>query len=990
MRLLLSLVLLSLPLVSFAGAAEEEKTLFEREVAPILERRCLSCHNGEQLKGGFSLETAESAMDSGYIIAGDVELSYLVEMIAPADGKPKMPKDSDPLKAKEVAAIKKWIAAGAHWPAERKLTAAKVTDTDWWSLRPLKKPELPKLSAADQAWVRAPIDAFVIAKLREKGLAPSPEADRRTLIRRVYYDLTGLPPSFEQIEAFAASKDPRAYEKIVQRLLASPGYGERWARHWLDVAHYGDTHGYDKDKVRPHAWPYRDYVIRAFNEDKPYRRFVREQLAGDALYPHTRDGVVATGFIAAGPFDFVGQIEVGEGTESKKVVRNLDRDDMVATTMNVFVSMTAQCARCHNHKFDPITQEDYYSLQAVFAGVDRANRPYEPDPDTAQRRLALNQKQAALAAKQAALAKRIKQLAGPELAALDRRLAALNEKDRPAKRPEFGYHSQLAPHADTVKWVQVDLGRPTEIATIVYVGCHDDFAGIGAGFGFPVRYKIEISNDPAFKKDVTVVVDHTAADTPNPGTAPQSVALSGKTARYVRFTATRLAERSNDFNFALAELSVLTPEGVNAAAGAPVTALDSIEAPIRWAKANLVDGVHYGGRAAALAEIVELNAKRQALLERTLNDEIHAEQAALAAEVARVKADLAALPPRKMVYAAATHFQPQGNFRPTRGEPRPIYLLHRGGVNNPKYEVGPGTISAIEWLDSRFERTAAGDESERRIALANWIVDPRNPLTWRSIVNRVWHYHFGRGIVDSPNDFGRMGSLPTHPQLLDWLAADFRDGGQSLKDLHRLIVTSATYRQSSRSNAEFAKIDGGNQYLWRMNRARLDAEAIRDTVLLLAGKLRREMGGPGFRAFGFKDDHSPHYKYHEHDPDNPAAHRRSIYRFIVRSVPDPFMETLDCADPSQVVAKRNETLTALQALALMNNKFMVRMAGHFAERVEKLGDDPAARLNAAYRLALGRDARAEELAALVPYAQEHGLANACRLILNTNEFIFID
>jgi len=293
-------------------------------------------------------------------------------------------------------------------------------------------------------------------------------------------------------------------------------------------------------------------------------------------------------------------------------------------------------------------------------------------------------------------------------------------------------------------------------------------------------------------------------------------------------------------------------------------------------------------------------------------------------------------------------------------------------------------------LQRHFELPADHDEGARRAALAAWIVDRDNPLTWRSIVNRVWHYHFGRGIVDTPNDFGRMGATPTHPELLDWLAVEFRDGGQSFKQLHRLIVCSSVYRQASAHRANCAESDAANRLLWRAHRRKLDAESVRDSVLLVAGKLDRRGGGEGFRAFGFKDDHSPHYKYHEYDPDDPTSHRRSIYRFIVRSVPDPFMTTLDCADPSLNVAKRNQTLTALQALALLNNPFMVRMAEHFAARVEPLGSTPAARIDTAYRLALSRPATAAELDLLVPLAAEYGLASVCRTIFNTNEFVFVD
>jgi hypothetical protein len=970
-----------------AGAADAP--FFGKHVAPILEQRCLRCHGDKARKGGLSLATAATALAGGnkgvVIVPGKPDESLLVKMIS--GPKPKMPRSGAPLTEGQVALICQWIAQGATWPDGLALKDRKFDGDTWWSLTPLSRPPLPAVKNA--TWVRTPIDAFILSRLEQEGLAPNPQADRRTLIRRLSYDLLGLPPEPAEIDAFVNDKAPDAFDQLVDRLLASPRYGERWGRHWLDVVHYGDTHGYDKDKLRHNAWPYRDYVIRAFNDNKPYSRFVQEQLAGDVLYAGTRDGVVALGFLAAGPWDFVGHVELREGTFDKQITRNLDRDDMVATTMNTFIGLTVQCARCHDHKFDPITQEDYYSLQAVFAAVDRAERTYEPNAVVAERRAELAKRQAELTARRQQLDAKILQLAGADLAAIDKRIDALTKAAQGGERPEFGYHSQIAVAPDVVKWVEVDLGRPTPIEHIVYVGCHDTFNDIGAGFGFPVRYKIEIADDPEFKKGVTLVADYTRADRPNPGVKPQSVAVGGKRARYVRVTATKLALRAGDYIFALAELTVLTPQGGNAAAGAPVTALDSIEAPPRWRKANLVDGYYYGvGKTDHLPELAKLNEQRRVIMGRVADASLHRNIADLERALNDTAVQLAALPPPGTVYAAATHFTAEGYFTPTNGKPRPIFLLRRGSEKNPVRQVGPGTVACLSGLESRFP--TGYTEGERRAALARWICDPRNPLTWRSIVNRVWHYHFGRGLVETPNDFGRMGATPSHPELLDWLAVEFRDGGQSLKQLHRLLVTSAAYRQSSADNAANDRIDGGNRLLWRMNRRRLEAEAVRDTVLAVGGQLDLTMYGPGFKPFGFKDDHSPHYLYAEHNPDDPASHRRSVYRFLVRSVPEPFMETMDCADPSLRVEKRNETLTALQALALLNDKFMVRMADHFASRIEKTGPDLTARLTAGYRLALGRTPTAEELTLLTRYAQKHGLANVCRLILNTNEFCFVD
>jgi hypothetical protein len=542
---------------------------------------------------------------------------------------------------------------------------------------------------------------------------------------------------------------------------------------------------------------------------------------------------------------------------------------------------------------------------------------------------------------------------------------------------------------------------------LVYVGCHDTFNNIGDGFGFPVRYKIELSNDHDLRQGNTVVVDHTQADVPNPGVAPQSVTVREKTARYIRFTATRLASRQNDYIFALAELMVLTPQGKNVALGAVVTALDSIEAPPRWGRTNLVDGNYYRAGKANPADVARLTEERRVLIEKSLDTATRERLVQLEIESRQIEAKLQELPPRGLVFAGATDFSPEGSHVPTHGKPREISTLRRGDVQSPIKPVGPGAVACITSLPARFTAAAQASEGERRVALARWITDSKNPLTWRSIVNRIWHYHFGRGLVETLNDFGRMGSRPTHPELLDWLAVWFRDeGGQSFKRLHKLIVTSSVYRQTSGPPSNWPSassipqlasraqsLDAGNQFLWRMNRRKLEAEAIRDSVMAVAGQLDRTMGGPGFQAFVLKDDHSPHYLYDQFDPEDPKSHRRSIYRLIVRSVPDPFLETLDCADPSLIVERRDETITPLQALSLLNNKFMVRMAEHFANRVTAglpTDADWPAKADAAFRLALGRLPTAEERRVLVDLGEKHGLANVCRVIFNASEFVFVD
>jgi hypothetical protein len=797
------------------------------KAAAILADRCLKCHNTSVRMSGLSLASAADARKGGQrgpaIVAGKPEESLLVRMISvekPGE-KPRMPMQGAPLGVAEVAEIRDWIAKGAVWPDGPAVSGGKAA---LWSLQPLRKPAVPKVEAAGP---RNEIDAFVAAKLAEKKLTPSKEADAATLIRRLTYDLHGLPPTWEEVQAFQADRSPAAYEKLVDRLLASPRYGERWGRHWLDVAHYGESHGYDKDKPRRNAWPYRDYVIRAFNQDKPYARFVEEQLAGDVLWPDDPEATIATGFIAAGPWDFVGHAELREGTTDKEITRLLDRDDMVQATMSAFVSMTAHCARCHDHKFDPIPQEDYYRLQAVFAGVDRADRPYDADRRTyAARRVLLEKRRAVMT------------------------------RLRPLQDEVAGASS-----ADLKKLDETLSGLKTE------------------------------------------------------------------------FAETKKAE--------------LQPR------------------------------------------IAQLTADRKAMVQALLKPETREGLARLTAELQAVDQELEKLGKPQLVYAAANFFDPQGTFN-FAIEPRPITVLQRGSVESPGKPVGPGALSCVSTLASRFELKDGEGEGARRAALARWITDRENMLTWRSIVNRVWQYHFGVGLVDSANDFGHMGSTPTHPELLDWLAVTFRDQGGSLKQLHKLIVMSATYRQSSANDAANATVDAENRYLWRMNRQRLDAESVRDAVLAASGKLDLTMGGPSAEQFWFKDDHSPVYDYSRFDIDSPASYRRSVYRFIVRSVPDPLMDRLDCPDASLITAKRNTTITAIQALALLNNPFLVRQAEQLAARVKGLSPERDEQIAWIYRLTLGRNPRGDETRRLAEFAGQHGMENTARAILNSNEFLFVD
>jgi len=972
-----------------AASASVPPVDFEREIAPIFAARCLPCHGPSKQRSGYRLDVASIARTGGElsapnIIAGDAAASPLVRYVTGADPDMQMPPRGEPLTEAEIALVRRWIDEGASWPES---ASARVADPlDWWSLKPIVRTTPPAESPNA-------IDAFVAERLARDGLAMSGEADARTLYRRVAFDLTGLPPTPEELDSFVSDTDPAKYERLVDRLLASPRYGERWARHWLDVVHYADTHGYDKDKPRPNAWPYRDYVIRALNDDKPFARFLEEQIAGDALFPNSRDGVEALGFLAAGPWDLIGHEEVGEDKIDGKIARHFDRDDMVGNALGTFASVTVQCAQCHDHKFDPVPQRDYYALQAVFAAVDRADKRFDADAEIAAEREALTAEIARIQAEIAALEQRTAQACGPDLAAVERELRAAERTDTPA---EFGFHSEIAAERQGTKWVQVDLGEPRAIASIVLAPCSDGFNGIGDGFGFPRRFRIETSDDPAFERGVILVCESTDTSLGSPKSAPVAFATHGHTARFIRVTATELAERKDDFIFALAELQALDASGRNLAAGAVVTSLDSIEMADRWRRTNLTDGIYPGAKHAA-ARIAALRLAREQIRARFETTADAARRSELDEALPRATSALAALPPQALVYAATIHTG-SGAFVGTGaqgGKPREIRLLARGQVTQPGELVEPAALSLLEpILPADLGLAPDAPESARRAALARWLSDARNPLVWRSIVNRVWHYHFGRGIVDTPNDFGRMGGTPSHPELLDWLAATFRDDMRgSLKSLHRLIVTSAAYRQrSDATNPAAAALDRGNTLLWRANARKLEAEAIRDSVLAVSGSLDLSMGGQGFQDFVVEQpEHSPHYRYDRADPDDPATFRRSVYRFIVRSQMQPFVTALDCADPSMRVDRRNQSLSANQALAYLNSGFMLAQSARFAARVERdAGQDPRAQVERAMRLALGRGPDDVERASLERFTQRHGLANTCRVILNLNEFSFVD
>lgn len=989
--------------------AVKAKVDFKTEIQPLLAEKCYSCHGPETQENDLRWDSKSSALKGGVsgpvIIPGKSAESKMVRMVSGLE-TPVMPKRGERLTPRQISLLRGWIDQGAEWPDDE--TEKPKDKSDWWSFRPASKPAIPKVE--NQEWSRNNVDRFILAKLEQTDLVPSPEASRTTLIRRLTFDLHGLPPTAQEVEAFASDPDPEAYEKLVDRLLASPRYGERWARHWLDTVHFAETHGYEKDKPRLNAWHYRDYVIRALNEDKPYSRFIEEQLAGDVLYSDSPDGIAALGFISAGPWDFVGHVELPIEKTDGLIARYNDRDDMVMATMSTFQSLTVHCARCHNHKFDPISQKDYYALQTVFAGVDRADRDFDPDATVHRQRQALLREEKELNAVKKKIQEEIASHRNAALDNVDSELANANSAlsklvntTTEDKSPSNGYHSGIEKEPRSEKWVQVDLGESHIIQQIRLVPARPvDFKDT-PGFGFPPRFTIEISAVADFRNS-EILTDLTAGDFEVPGDEPFVVHVNSQSARYIRVTAKKLWERTDDYVFALAELQAFS-KGTNVAYEAEVSAMDSIEGGL-WSKKYLVDGYSSRGklhnvllsedpvaRKAQLTKRVRtLEEKRAKIVDSLLPHATKTHFSETTNRLALIAQELAKLPAPQKIYVATQRFQPNSNFIPA-SVPRPVHLLMRGDVKRPGEEMKPAALPSVPGPNANFEISDPQNEGLRRAALARWITDPKNMLTRRSIVNRVWHYHFGRGLVETPNDFGHMGAVPSHPELLDYLAFEFLENGESLKKLHRLIVTSATYRQSSQPSAPNERalaVDADNRLLWRMNRTRLDAESMRDSMLAISGQLDFTMGGPSIQQFAFKDDHSPVYDYAKYDSSSAGANRRSIYRFLVRSVPDPLMETLDCPDASILSPVRNTTLTALQALAVFNDPLVLKQAEHFAARLQTLEPDPSKQLSLAYSFALNRYPTLSEAAEMTAFVQKHGMANLCRVIFNSSEFMFVD
>jgi hypothetical protein len=899
---------------------------FVRDVRPILQKHCYSCHGAEKQKNGLRFDLRSEAFKGGdsygpSIIAGDPEGSLLLQLVREEDPNQRMPLNREPLTAEEILTLAEWIEQGASWPEGVDLV--KVDDKrDHWSFRPVVRPSPP--TPHGREWLRNEIDCFVLRRLEEKGLHPSPPTDRVRWLRRMSFDLIGLPPSPELVESFVTDQRDDAYERVVTQTLESPRYGERWAQHWLDVVRYADTHGFEVNTERPNAWPYRDYVIESFNADTSYDRFVREQIVGDALQKDA-----ATGFLVTASVLLPGQ--VGQDAPSMRLARQDALDEIVVNIGQTFLGMSLGCARCHDHKFDPISQRDYYAMQAFVAGVEYADRELQT-PDAAAKRKKAERLKADLARVEQHLAQLVPLAkSGAQRGPVNARANVDRFTAVPAERLRFSIQAtnNLEPCVDELE-VFNTAGVNVALATVgTRVASSGDTVVAG-------RHELRFVNDGYYGNSRSWMSNE-----------------MGKGHVELKFAEEQAIDRvvwSRDREGAYADrLAINYLIEVADASGVWRTVADAEDR----AKPALDDSNEFPASTEGLsdAEVQEAHGLQEQ--RKQLADQLTAASTGLAAFA--------------------------GTFR----APDKIRLLIRGDPEQPKVEVSPAVPSALGNVKLELQ---AG-EQERRTSLAAWITSSQNPLTARVMVNRIWQGHFGVGIVDTPNDFGRNGSAPTHPELLDWLASEFMRSGWSVKHIHRLIVLSATYRQSSQHDEVAAAQDADVRLLWRYPSRRLDGEAIRDSLLAVSGRLNLAMGGPGFDLFDKRGGLSGFQPIESFPPDDL---RRMIYAHKVRRERDAVFGAFDCPDAGQSAGRRRESTTPIQALNLFNSRFTIEEADAFAARVKsEAGEELTNQLRHAYQIAFSRDPRPDEITAAEPIVKTFGLATLCRVLFNSNEFLFL-
>ena len=880
---------------------------FAKQVLPVLEKHCMECHGPKKQESSLRLDSRAALILGGdfgaAVIPGDPDNSHLIEVITSSDNDTQMPPKGDRLSAQEIEYLRNWIAEGAVWPGQMEgHEPSKLTNTHW-AFQPLAN-----------SFASDSLDGFVRAELATKGLSMSIEADRRTLARRATLDLTGLPPTLEEVEVFLNDQDRDAYDNFIERLLRSPRYGERWAQHWLDVIRYADTRGYEFNTLREKAWPFRDWVIGAINDDLPYDQFLFQQIAGDTI------GIdPATGFLVTAPLPT--PPEVGQEQNAIKQARYNALDEIVQNVGASMLGLTVGCARCHNHKFDPISMRDYYRVVSVFSGVQYDNRPWRSGEE----------------------AERLKELKEIEnrMAELRLKLARFSqwrEADNGITTDHF--HPVLA------KWV-----RMTVLAT--------DATSEGPAFDEIEVWTAAQGNAPSKSMGLQI----------NGGQATSSGAAS------------QLGSKDEFLN----DNKVGTKSTWVADRRPPAWVQIELSQPylidrVLWSRNRdlaISDPAAHAVRLASVwrTEVAEIEGEWHTIVDESrsigLDPSAIEQRRELEAEIEKLRVTATRLRIRPQVFA--------GKFT----EPESIHLLMRGDPQQPRDLVGPGTLSVLDG----FELPAEIEESERRAKFARWLTAQAASLTARVAVNRVWHHHFGSGLVDTPSDFGTVGSRPVNQQLLDWLAREFIASGWSLKHLHKLIMTSAVYRQSSQPEKLAMAADASSRLLWRFPPRRLDAEAIRDSMLAVSGALNLTMGGPGvdiYKPKGSFDQWKP-----KEDPGQ-ESWRRMIYLAKMRGADDGMFKTFDLPDCGQVRAKRSESTTPLQALNMLNGRFVLEQSAKLSQRVQRDSiSNLESQIRHVFALTLGRPPTANELVACVTAAEADGLESVCRALFNSNEFLFI-
>lgn len=979
-----SLLLVLGAFVGTAAAAADGPSLFHEQVAPVFARHCLRCHDGSGDNEVF-LATRGDLFDQGWVIPGNFDDSPIKELLMGGmDSEPRMPPEGEPLSQSEMEILRSWINEGASWPEDARIAVAGRADGKWWSLQPIAAVD------ADS------IDEIIERDLAKRNLKRSPRADRKTLIRRLSFDLHGLPPPSEAVQEFIDSEDPHAWGILVDRMLDSPRYGERYATHWLDLAHYADTHGFERDRRRPNAWRYRDYVIDAFNADKPYDRFLQEQIAGDVLWPENFDAVVATGFLSAGPWDYVGQVET-KSPKLRNASRVLDLDDMVTQVMTSTIGMTVHCARCHDHKLDPISQSEYYQLQAVFAGVTRGDRIVSEK--------AFNEyesEKARLVEKRQQLAFELARLRGKGLSLADivgggeglgtgQYRLGLDPRSAKVQTRDFGRLGNVVANQfrlsdyPFVDGVFIPDGENSDTPLIV--------SSEGTVLTGLPKTAVEawdvIRNGPVASQHSPSLegIDFTASD-------HDLLGLHANAG--ITFDMRPMREALGDDDLLFESLVGYFGSEGNYQCDVWVV----LDGEIRWNAIGLQrkDGLQRlrieipassnfltliatdGGNGISHDQLGFGDPRINLKTNRALSEDSQVRLVYLENALQEVDAELEELgqPPR--VFGVIS-----------KSDPDVIRRLRRGDSESPVGDaLGPAALACVGELNAVFGDSNMA-EGARRAALAAWLTEPDHPLTYRVIANRVWQWHFGKGLVSTSSDFGSGGSMPTHPDLLDWLATQLRAGGGSLKSLHRKILLSETYCQESRvqSNAEGFQLDAQNDYLWKQNARRISAEAIRDSVLSVSGKLNPRRGGPGFEDFRYTEAYAPIYEYVT--ADDPELWRRSIYRYVVRTTPNKFLSTFDCPDPASLTPNRVTTTTPLQSLTLFNNEFFIRQSQYFADRLLKeAGESASSQVKKGFLLAYSREPDEDELRSSVSFVKKQGLFAFCRVLLNSNEFLYVD